>query len=399
MEMKKIRDFFSRLGLYGLLFVIILFPLAAVSGFRAVQCRISGKTIPNEWTLDMGSKWEVDYISAFWGKNDFLNLNGLMRRFTGQREMNDVIKLNNGYLARPVGYVSDEELEPGAASLDNLNRYLTASGAKLLVAVAPDSISKYDPQLPAGMEEYVNDDLDRMIRLLTERGVEVMDFREVIHEDGIDQYTMMYRTDHHWTTRAGFYAYGKLADWIEEKTGVKVDEKIRDIDHYAVTTYENWHLGSYGQRTGSLYAGIDDFDLILPEFDTLLSNGEKTGTFEELMISYSALEKRDVTSRYTYDVTLEAVWGNYTNLLADNDLRVLMIGDSFTRAVCPYLNISYGENRFIHYQSLGDLTAEYVEEYDPDVVILLYYPENLLGQEGLKFSIPSVENVAEEPAH
>lgn len=394
MKLKKIRNFLSRLGLYGLLFVVILFPLAAVSGFRAAQCRISGNTIPNEWTLDMGSEWEVEYISAFWRRNDFLNLNGFMRRFLGQREMNDVIKLNNGYLARPVGYVSDEELEPGAASLANLDRYLTASDAEFLVAVAPDSISKYDPQLPAGMEDYVNDDLDRMIRMLTERGVEAMDFREVIHEDGIDQYTLMYKTDHHWTTRAGFYAYGKLADWIAEKTGVKVDEKIRDIENYSVTTYEGWHLGSYGQRTGRLYAGIDDFELILPKFDTKITNGEVTGTFEELFISYDALEKRDMTSRYTYDVTLEQAWGDYTNLLADNDLKVLVIGDSFTKTVCPYLNISYKESRFVHYQRLDVLTAEYVEEYDPDVVILLYYPENMLGRDGLQFNIPSVEESA-----
>ena len=373
MKLKKIRNFLSRLGLYGLLFVVILFPLAAVSGFRAAQCRISGNTIPNEWTLDMGSEWEVEYISAFWRRNDFLNLNGFMRRFLGQREMNDVIKLNNGYLARPVGYVSDEELEPGAASLANLDRYLTASDAEFLVAVAPDSISRYGPQ---------------------ERGVEAMDFREVIHEDGIDQYTLMYKTDHHWTTRAGFYAYGKLADWIAEKTGVKVDEKIRDIENYSVTTYEGWHLGSYGQRTGRLYAGIDDFELILPKFDTKITNGEVTGTFEELFISYDALEKRDMTSRYTYDVTLEQAWGDYTNLLADNDLKVLVIGDSFTKTVCPYLNISYKESRFVHYQRLDVLTAEYVEEYDPDVVILLYYPENMLGRDGLQFNIPSVEESA-----
>lgn len=385
--MKKIRDFISRLGLYGLLFVVILFPLAAASGFRAAKCWISGETIHNEWTLDMGSKWEVDYISAFWGKNDFLNLNGFMRRLTGQREMNDVIRLNNGYLACPVGYVSDEDLEPGAASLADLDRHLDASGAEFLVAVAPDTISKYDPQLPVGMEEYVNDDLDRMIDMLTEEGVEVMDFREEIHEDGIDQYTLMYKTDHHWTTRAGLYAYGKLAEWIEQKTGVKANAKIRDIQNYSVTTYKNWHLGSRGQRTGSLYAGIDDFDLILPKFDTLLTDGEKTGTFEELFINYSALERKDMTSRYTYDVTLESAWGSYTNLLADNDLKVLVIGDSFTRAVCPYLNISYGENRFVHYQNLGVMTEEYVEEYDPDVVILLYYPENILGQDSLEFNI------------
>lgn len=389
--MRKIKDFISRLGLYGFFFVVILFSFGIVSGFRAMKFWINDETVSNEWSLDLGSKGEVEYISVFWGKNSFLNLNGFMRRVTGQREMNDVIKLNNGYLADPFGYVSDEELEPGAASLVNLNRFLSASGAEFLVAVAPDTISKYDPQLPVGMEEYVNDDLDRMIHMLTEQGVDVMDFREAIYGDGIDQYTLMYRTDHHWTTGAGFYAYGKLADWIEEKTGVKADEKIRDIENYSVTTYEDWHLGSRGQRTGFLFAGIDDFDLILPEFDTMLTNGGQTGTFEELIISYTALEERDMTSRYTYDMTLESAWGDYTNLLADNDLKILVIGDSFTRAVYPYLSISYRENRFVHYQNLGALSEEYVAEYDPDVVILLYYPENILGQSGLEFHIPYVE--------
>lgn len=390
--MGKIRDFLSRLGLYGFLFAVILFSLGIVSGYRAMKFWINDEAVSSEWTLDLGSKGEVEYISVFWGKNNFLNLNGLMRRLTGQREMNEVIKLNNGYLAKPFGYVSDEELEPGVESLVNLNGLLSAADAEFLVAVAPDTISKYDPQLPAGMEEYVNDDLDRMVSMLKEQGINVMDFREEIHEDGIDQYTLMYRTDHHWTTMAGFYAYGKLADWIEEKTGVKVDGKIRDIENYSITTYKDWHLGSRGQRTGFLFAGIDDFDLILPEFDTLLSNEERTGTFEELLINFSALQKKDMTSRYTYDFTLESAWGNYTNLLADNDLKVLVIGDSFVRAVCPYLNISYKENRFIHYQNLGALTEEYLAEYDPDVVILLYYPENMLNSESMIFS-----NIPETP--
>lgn len=390
--MRKTRKFLLRLGLYGILFVLILFVLGIVSGFRAMKYWINDDEVnPNEWTLDMGSKAEVDYISMFWGKNNFLNLNGLMKKVMGQQEMNEVVRLNNGYLAKMYDYISDEELEPGAVSLGNLNRYLNTTGAVFLVAVAPDTVSKYDPQLPAGMVDYVNDNLDRMVNMIREQGVEVLDFREEIYEDGIDQYTLMYKTDHHWNTRAGFYAYGKLADWIEEKTGVRVDEKIRDIDNYSITTYKEWHLGSRGQRTGSLYAGIDDFDLILPEFDTLLTNGEETGTFEELLISYAALEEKDLSFRYTYDVTLEAVWGNYVNLLADNDLKVLVIGDSFTRAVWQYMDISYKENRFVHYQFLGMLNEEYVTEYDPDVVILLYYPENILGKSSLEFYVPYVE--------
>ncbi len=388
--MKKIRDFLSKLGLYGSLFVLILFAFGIGSGYRAMKFWINDEIIDNEWTLDLGSKGEIEYIANFWGKNHFLNLNGFMRNLTGQREMNGIVRLNNGYLFTPFDYIGDDVLEQRAAALGNLNRFLDTTDAELLVAITPDTTSKYDPQVPLGTEEYVNDNLDRLIPMLEGQGVDVMDFREVIHEDGIDQYTMMYKTDHHWTTKAGFYAYGKIADWIEEKTGIIPAQEIRELENYSITTYKNWHLGSRGQRTGMLFSGIDDFDLILPEFDTLLTDGERTGTFEELFINYEPFEKRDTTSRYTYELALRQSCGNYTNLLAANDLKLLMVGDSFAEAVCPYINISYGEVRYVYCLQSDQLTWEDIEEYDPDVVVCLYYPENIFDENGVAFYIPEV---------
>lgn len=387
-EMKKIRNFLSKLGLFGFLFIVILFSFGIVNGYRAMKFWINDETYNNQWTMDLGSKGETEYISNFWGKNNFFNLNGFMRNLTGQREMNGIVKLNNGYCFTPFGYISDEELEQRALALADLNRFLSASGTELLVAIAPDTINKYDPQVPMGTEEYVNDNLDRLVSMLEEQGLEVMDFRELIHEDGIDQYTMMYKTDHHWTTKAGFYAYGKIADWIEEKTGVGAEEKIRNIENYSVTTYENWHLGSRGQRTGPLFAGIDDFDLILPEFDTRLTNGEKTGSFEELFINLDSFAEEDITLRSTYDMTMRQSCGDFTNLNAVNDLKIFWIGDSFSEAVCPYINISYQEVQYLYCLYSIDLTEDYLETYDPDVVICLYSPENIFDANGVAFNFP-----------
>lgn len=392
---RKIRDFISKLGLYGLMFAVIILSFGIVNACKVMKFWINDETYYNEWTMELGSKGETEYISNFWGKTNFLNLNGLMRNLTGQHEMNDIVKLNNGYLFTPFDYVGDEELAQRAEALANLNQYLSAADTELLVAITPDTTSKYDPQVPVGIPSYCNDNLDRLIPMLEEKGVDVMDFREVIHEDGIDQYTMMYKTDHHWTTKAGFYAYGKIADWIEEKTGVKVEEEIRDIESYTITTYKDWHLGSRGQRTGSLYAGIDDFDLILPKFDTELTNGETTGTFEDLFINYEPFEKRDSTSRYTYELALRQSCGNYTNLYAVNDLKLLVIGDSFSEAVCPYLNISYQEVRYLYCQQSDRLDIVFLEEYDPDVVVCLYYPENLFIEGGVSFDIPVVSDCSE----
>lgn len=389
--MKKVKEFLSRLGAYGFLFLLILIFFGIGSGYKAMKCWIDNEPVNSNWVIELGSKGEVEYVSAFLGKFHFLNLNGLMRNLTGQREMNEIVKLNNGYLFMCNIYCSDEELESRAASLENLKRYLAKSDTELLVAIAPDTISKYDPQMPYGIVDYTNDNLDRLVPMLEERRINVMDIREVMYEDGLDQYTMMFKTDHHWTPRTGFYVYGKIADWIEEKTGVQVDETIRNLDNYSITTYENWHLGSRGQRTGSWFAGADDFDLILPEFETLVTDGEQTGTFEELFINMEPFEEKDITARSTYDVTLRQSCGDYANLLAANDLKILMVGDSFSDAVCPYMNISYKEMRYLWCLQSDLLTEEYLEEYDPDIVVCLYYPENLFLDGGVAFAIPYVE--------
>ena len=76
---------------------------------------------------------------------------------------------------------------------------------------------------------------------------------------------MMYKTDHHWTTRAGFYAYCKLEDYLTQIFQCDVDSRIGDINNYNIEVYEKWHLGSNGQRTGIYFAGIDDFELIVPK--------------------------------------------------------------------------------------------------------------------------------------
>ena len=43
-----------------------------------------------------------------------------------------------------------------------------------------------------------------LVEGLRENGIETMDLRFLMHEDGID---LFYRTDYHYTTEAGFYTF------------------------------------------------------------------------------------------------------------------------------------------------------------------------------------------------
>lgn len=381
--MNKIRNY-----AYIAVFLVIIIGLGFLSYRKLTKFYINQEKDYNEWTPDLGSKFETDIASTFFNKFGFVNLNGAVCNALNQPCMNGVVKLNNGYLLTTLPYSSDEVLRTYADSTIRFDEYLKNRGTVLVYANTPYTSSKYDPQLPIGINDYGNDNCDRFLQMLKDAGVDTIDFRETMHDDGIDQYSMMYKTDHHWTTKAGLYAYGVLEDYIVDKTGCDVDERISDIQNYRVTTYKKWHLGSRGQRTGIYYAGIDDFDLIIPNFDTSIQNGAGTvGNMQDLMINMEPLTNKDYTSRYTYDSVLGGSLGHFTNLDCKNDIKVLLITDSFGKAVAPYLAMGFAQIDYVYDADVSGVTPEFIESMDPDVVIMMYYPEFLLeGRQPFSFS-------------
>lgn len=366
---------------FVVVFLLIVVGVGFLSNGKLVNFYVNHEKDYNEWTPELGTKFETDIASTFYNKFGFVNLNGAIANILGQPSMNGVVKLNNGYLLTTIPYTSEDSLQRYADSTVRFNEYLRNRGTALVYASTPYTVSKYDPQIPTGVSDFGNDNIDRFLKHIREAGVDTIDFRECMHEDGIDQYDMMYKTDHHWNTQAGFYAYGILEDYVVYKTGCEVDERVANIDNYTITTYAGWHLGSRGQRTGIYYAGIDDFDLIIPNFDTSLQNAEGVvGTMPELMINMEPLANKDYTSRYTYDYVLLDSLGTFTNLDSMNDIKIMIITDSFGKAVAPYLAMGFKQISYMYDANSVSVTPELVESYDPDIVIMMYYPTFL--QEG-----------------
>lgn len=355
------------------LFVVVIMGLGLLSFWDIVHFYLTGEAEYNEWSAELGSRLETGIGAHFFHKFSFVNANGAVRNVLGQREMNGIVKMDNDYLVIPYERMDDEVLRRNAEQVIRLKKYLDEKGIELIYVVTPYTSDKYNPQMPTGVEDFGNDNLDRFAKMLADGGVNPLDIREELHEDGIDQYDMMYRTDHHWTSKAGFYAYQKINALLTESLHCEVDERISDMDNYTVTTYERWHLGSRGQRTGAYFAGIDDFDLIIPKFETALVRGEEMGTYKSLMMDESALLNRDQTSRYTYDTVLGQSEMDYMNEQCPNNVKLLVMADSFGKAVCPFLTITYKEQRF------GVLDAATIEEYEPDAVIIMYYTDNALS--------------------
>lgn len=384
----RIWKFIKQIGLYGILFFITVYLIAAVNVYKIADYVINNQKVNNEWSAEGGDRIETIYLSFFGGREQFVNSNGGIRRLLGQREMNNVVKLDNNYLATTMQYRSDEVLKEYADSIVTFDRYLKSKGIPLIYASTPYTVSKYDTQLPEGKADYGNNNIDRLLGFLSESGVEVLDFRETMKQDGIDQYELMYKTDHHWTTEAGFYAFRKLADRFEKLLDFEISDELKNQDNYDRRTYQDSFLGSRGQRVGKLYAGNDDFELFVPKFETLVEKDGIKGTMPELAYDQKWLSENQYNGQFLYDYVLGGSLANYKNLSVTNNKKLLIVTDSMGKAVNPYLILSFKEVMTVSNHDVMNLKREVIEQFDPDMVLLLYYPGQLEdNRDAFKFGI------------
>ena len=103
-----------------------------------------------------------------------------------------------------------------------------------------------------------------------------------------------------------------------------------------------------------------------------------------MLINKKALENKDYTSRYTYDSVMTSL-GSFVNENAKNDIKILIITDSFGRAVNPYLAINFKEIRYCYDADTAKLTEEYIQNYKPNIVICMYYQNFIIAASAFSF--------------
>lgn len=84
---------------------------------------------------------------------------------------------------------------------------------------------------------------------------------------------------------------------MEDRYGYVTAQVYTDPDSYERTVYEDLFLGSQGKRVGSLYAGVDDFAVYTPKFDTSFTYTTpyetRSGSFQQALCFPEYIQQRD----------------------------------------------------------------------------------------------------------
>ena len=321
-------------------------------------------------------------------KNQGVNLYGGFQKLLGKRVVNDidssnnVIKLDNGYLSF---YRSKrQDINNIAKNTKEFNDWLKKHKIDFLYIQAPHKISKYENIEPQGIKNYNNDNADDYLKSISVSNVNNIDLRKLIEDDGIEYSSMFFKTDHHWTPKSGLWAFGKIAKELNSNYGFSIDKRLWDESNYDIKTYKECFLGSQGKRTGIYYGGLDDFDIITPKFKTDFEfkveseNIYKKGGFKETLLDLSKFGTGDYFNTWPYDTYTGGDHGliNITNKMNNDRKKILLIKDSFSCVLIPFLAEGCSSLDVIDLRKYDGISLEeYIENNKPDIVITMYNPD------------------------
>ena len=332
----------------------------------------------------------------------FIQLYGGVQRLSGRRVVEDavgentVVRLSTGGL----NFV-DLQAAPGvgpqvaenAAATAAFAQSLEALGIPYLYVNAPQKLQRGEALLPTGVEEYGNESADAFLEELERQGTDYVDLRPLFEENGIYS-NWFFRTDHHWKPEAAFFAWQALTDELEERYGLAADPALTDPANWDTRVLEDFFLGSQGKRVGSLYAGVDDFTVFTPKFDTDLTYTcpfyaiDRSGPFNESVCFPERVAQRDWFggNPYTYYAGGDYPLATVVNHKNPDGPKILLIRDSFACALTPFLALSCGELTTVDLRYLKEDVADVAARVEPDLVLTLYTVGTVSNAEMFQYS-------------
>ena len=312
-------------------------------------------------------------------------------RLSDCTQLEDHVRLPNGYwIVLVKSLKSSQSAEDDYRDYALLQQRLNEKGIDFLYCFAPRKTCAIEENIPTLPVNHSNDNIDIEVETLNRFGVENLDLRKKLHEDGRNHYSLFFKTDHHWTMEAGLWAAGAIGSEITERFGIGMKAPSA-FGTFTEVTFEGAMFGSDGSTATHFVEDAEDFTCLIPEFETNFrievpdEGVDRTGSFEELFVDSSVLEKcMKAGGGYAYG---SLIYGNrpyekITNYANPDGPRIFMIKDSFGNAVAPYLALSCSELVLLDTRpGNGNFTGSIetcIEEFCPDAVITVQnYPQTI----------------------
>jgi len=282
----------------------------------------------------------------------------------------DVYISSDGYLLSQVAEQTNTSAKQIAENINQFAKEMKDLNVTTYTALMPNKSTMMEEKFPRYFPSYGQKNLDMLYEYLDEL-TNPIDSRDIL-EKHLNEENMFFYTDHHWQSKAAFYAYQNVMSTIIKNENM--NEQIYEFDDYIWELKGKAFYGSDARKTTAANVKITDKILVAqPKNDYYKYKVTWGKRSSENLYNSTFLELDDpYTNRYQ-----AYMGGDYANLIVknlkkENDLNTLVIKDSYANAFIQFLVPHYSETHVMdlrHYKGMP--ISEYVKKYNIDHIILL----------------------------
>lgn len=276
--------------------------------------------LSGQYTKDLNTWFSDQFVC----RDQNIHIKYLIQKTFGVKEIQDVFLTKQGLIEK-TAKPNKEQLERNLNAINAFKQNYPELNVGFVTAPNAVSIKKaYLPKYAVTLNQ--NKQIDNIYSKLDDSIVKI-DLRNTLKKHK-DEY-LYYKTDHHWTSLASYYAYQDIAKAFNLETTKKSDYTI-----YPVTT--NFE-GTLANKTGSVNIK-DEIDIYVPKdkCDYVITD-ESTNKKSRTIYHSDALETKD---QYTV-----FMGGNkalfHINVDNNSKRHLLLIKDSYANSLIPFLIPQY----------------------------------------------------------
>ena len=279
---------------------------------------------------------------------------------------------NNIYLCEDETLISKVDAPADGLEETNLSyvvRLADGTDIPVYLGLIPSAAEVWRDKLPEGAESW---DQDAYLQQAADTGLPMIDFSAALTQHADEP--IFYRTDHHWTSLGAFYGANALLKSLRR-------EPLKEENFTLEIASTNFNGTLYSQ-SGIHWLTPDTMEYWVKE-DGLTVTSWRTGSPEPgVLYDRSYLTEKDKYSSF--------LGGNQPLCVIRNENardggRLLLIRDSYSDALAPFLAQSFEEVHLLDLRYYRMPPAQYAAENGIDAICVVYSVPNFITDRNLVF--------------
>lgn len=374
--MKKSKNFLKYTPTFAFCIIIFLIPILYVvikdSEFSTLEKRKLSQfptpTVETVFNGQFGKDFETYLNDQMPLRTFFVGTNAYYDQLSGRNGTNGIYNAKDDYLmVTPV-----EEIPTLENNIKYISEFIENIDTQTYICVVPTSGYIYSNELPANHYEYKDGEIIGKIKN------NFTNFKNAEFIDLIDSFKSLskgeqlyYKTDHHWTSLGAYECYNILGEHMNFTPTPRDEFTIEKYDNFYGTNYSKSALWFTPSETLEIWDNKNRPENSIKMYIT--EAGEITVS-DELFFR----ENLDTNDQYTAYLDGNHAMVTITNENAKTDKKLLILRDSYSHCLAPFLADNYSEIVLIDVRYYLNPVSEIVKDKGIDEILILYSLDSIV---------------------